>query len=185
MFTTGLVNIYNRNIFKTSLYIYIFQDEKCRLMRNLSLSMVLPQVIRRIHEQSILPHLQSAQFLQIIKKKKFKKKSFSLIYLRIQPYYALQLQQQPEEIIIENTKSFVKYDLNTYIFATSWCKTLISQTQTIISIKKHILQYVRSTKLGFTDILIRKSKFVVKTNFFTLEGMFFFTSSALSQITVQ
>ena len=29
-------------IFKTSLYIYIFQDEKCRLMRNLSLSMVRP-----------------------------------------------------------------------------------------------------------------------------------------------
>ena len=41
MFTTHLVNLYNRNIFKTSLYIYIFQDEKCRLMRNLSLSMVL------------------------------------------------------------------------------------------------------------------------------------------------
>ena len=40
MFTTYLVNLYNRNIFKTSLYIYIFQDEKCRLMRNLSLSMV-------------------------------------------------------------------------------------------------------------------------------------------------
>jgi len=40
MFTTDLVNLYNRNIFKTSLYIYIFQDEKCRLMRNLSLSMV-------------------------------------------------------------------------------------------------------------------------------------------------
>ena len=36
---TDLVNLYNRNIFKTSLYIYIFQDEKCRLMRNLSLSM--------------------------------------------------------------------------------------------------------------------------------------------------
>ena len=36
MFTTELVNLYNRNIFKTSLYIYIFQDEKCRL----SLSMV-------------------------------------------------------------------------------------------------------------------------------------------------
>ena len=36
MFTTDLVNLYN--IFKTSLYIYIFQDEKCRLMRNLSLS---------------------------------------------------------------------------------------------------------------------------------------------------
>ena len=39
MFTTDLGNLYNRNIFKTSLYIYIFQDEKCRLMRNLSLSM--------------------------------------------------------------------------------------------------------------------------------------------------
>ena len=32
MFTTDLVNLYNRNIFKTSLYIYIFQNEKCRLM---------------------------------------------------------------------------------------------------------------------------------------------------------
>ena len=40
MFTTDLVNLYNKNIFKTSLYIYIFQDEKCRLMRNLSLSMI-------------------------------------------------------------------------------------------------------------------------------------------------
>ena len=39
MFTTDLVNLYNRNIFKTTLYIYIFQDEKCRLMHNLSLSM--------------------------------------------------------------------------------------------------------------------------------------------------
>ena len=42
MFTTDLGNLYNRNIFKTSLYIYIFQDEKCRLMRNLSLSMTTP-----------------------------------------------------------------------------------------------------------------------------------------------
>ena len=40
MFTTDLVNLYNRNILKTSLYIYILQDEKCRLMHNLSLSMV-------------------------------------------------------------------------------------------------------------------------------------------------
>ena len=40
MFTTDLFNLYNRNIFKTSLYIYTFQDEKCRLMRNLSLAMV-------------------------------------------------------------------------------------------------------------------------------------------------
>jgi len=39
MFTTDLVNLYNRSIFKTFLYIYIFQDEKCRLMRNRSLSM--------------------------------------------------------------------------------------------------------------------------------------------------
>ena len=37
MFTTDLVNLYN--ISKTSLYIYIFQDEKCHLMHNLSLSM--------------------------------------------------------------------------------------------------------------------------------------------------
>jgi len=43
MFTTDLVNLYNRIIFETSLYIYIFQDEKCRLMRNLSLSMAIPQ----------------------------------------------------------------------------------------------------------------------------------------------
>ena len=45
MFTTDLVNLCNRNILKTSLYIYIFQDKKCRLMRNLSLSMVkiIPQ----------------------------------------------------------------------------------------------------------------------------------------------
>ena len=46
MFTTDLVNLYNRNIFKTSLYIYIFQDEKCRLMRNLSLSMALPPLLK-------------------------------------------------------------------------------------------------------------------------------------------
>ena len=38
MYITDLVNLYNGNIFKTSLYIYIFQDEKCRPMRNLSLS---------------------------------------------------------------------------------------------------------------------------------------------------
>ena len=44
MFTTDLVNLYDRNIFKTSLYIYIFQDEKCRLMRNLSLSMDIIEV---------------------------------------------------------------------------------------------------------------------------------------------
>ena len=41
MFTTDLVNLYNRNIFKTSLYFYIFQDEKCRFMRNLSLFMIV------------------------------------------------------------------------------------------------------------------------------------------------
>ena len=36
MFTTDLVNLYNRNIFKTSLYIYIFQDEKCRISLSLA-----------------------------------------------------------------------------------------------------------------------------------------------------
>ena len=35
MLTTDLVNLYNRNIFKISLYIYIFQDEKCRLMQSI------------------------------------------------------------------------------------------------------------------------------------------------------
>ena len=57
MFTTDLVNLYNRNIFKTSLYIFIFQDEKCRLMRNLSLSMLPARCLKRnIHLicQSIL-----------------------------------------------------------------------------------------------------------------------------------
>ena len=63
MFTTDLVNLYNRNIFKTSLYTkrteylmyilfslsVIFQDEKCRLMRNLSLSM-LPMLPYRAGE---------------------------------------------------------------------------------------------------------------------------------------
>ena len=34
-------NVHNRPSFKTSLYIYIFQDEKSRLMRNLSLSMII------------------------------------------------------------------------------------------------------------------------------------------------
>jgi len=46
MFATDLGNLYNRNIFKTSLYIYIFQDEKCRLMRNLSLSMLLAHKLK-------------------------------------------------------------------------------------------------------------------------------------------
>ena len=50
-------SVYNRNIFKTSLYTYIFQDVKCRLMHNRSLSMpysitVLKQV--SIHVQLIL-----------------------------------------------------------------------------------------------------------------------------------
>jgi len=48
MFTSDLVNLYNRNIFKTSLYIYIFQDEKCRLRRNLSLSMEVYQIWEEI-----------------------------------------------------------------------------------------------------------------------------------------
>ena len=55
MFTTDLVNLYNRNIFKTSLYIYIFQDEKCRLMRNLSLSDKTWQLVNRI--KYLLPNI--------------------------------------------------------------------------------------------------------------------------------
>ena len=35
MFTTDLVNLYNMNIFKTSLYIYIFHNEKCRLAQSI------------------------------------------------------------------------------------------------------------------------------------------------------
>jgi len=51
MFTTDQVNLYNRNIFKTSLYIYIFHDEKCRLMRNLSLSMIETNEKWRLEKQ--------------------------------------------------------------------------------------------------------------------------------------
>ena len=47
MFTTDQVNLYNRNIFKISLYIYIFQDEKCRLIHNLSLSMTITKGNRK------------------------------------------------------------------------------------------------------------------------------------------
>ena len=54
MFTTDLVNLYNRNIFKTSLYIYIFQDEKCRLMRNLSLSMHITDRVISTRTQFVL-----------------------------------------------------------------------------------------------------------------------------------
>ena len=50
MFTTDLVNLYNKNIFKISLYIYICQDEKCRLMRNLSLSMDVTHVSTSIFQ---------------------------------------------------------------------------------------------------------------------------------------
>jgi len=46
-----MFTIYNRNIFKTSLYIYIFQDEKCRLLRNLSLSMGRPLWVHRHSSQ--------------------------------------------------------------------------------------------------------------------------------------
>ena len=59
MFTTDLVNLYNSNIFKTSLYIYIFQDEKCRLMRNLSLSMVLTFILEIIECRRIQTSIES------------------------------------------------------------------------------------------------------------------------------
>jgi len=53
MFTTDLVNLYNRNIFKTSLFIYIFQDEKCCLMRNLSLSMDFSRGCHELPRQNL------------------------------------------------------------------------------------------------------------------------------------
>ena len=64
MFTTDLVNIYvylyNRNIFKISLYIYIFQDEKCRLMSNLSLFMV--EDLRYVKLRILLDRMVSVQY---------------------------------------------------------------------------------------------------------------------------
>ena len=62
MFTTNLVNLYNRNIFKTSLYIYIFQDEKCRLMRNLSLSIIVSDLIHTKEYNSILSGLIEIEY---------------------------------------------------------------------------------------------------------------------------
>ena len=66
MLTTDLVNLCNRNIFKTSLYNYIFQDEKCRLMRNLSLSMV--------------PTLQKRFFLHFYNFEFYLKVSYCMLY---------------------------------------------------------------------------------------------------------
>ena len=65
MFTTDLVNLYNKNIFKTSLYIYIFQDGKCRLMRNLSLSMGSAKLKFKANWSFGVPKLSSDRYTQI------------------------------------------------------------------------------------------------------------------------
>ena len=59
------------NIFKTSLYIYIFQDEKCRLMRNLSLTMVKPihtsfRLSFKFQLLSVIPVYRKSKFNLII-----------------------------------------------------------------------------------------------------------------------
>ena len=54
---------------------------------------------------------------------------------------------------------------NSYFFATWWCRPSIFQTKTILSNTIDSLKYLRSTTLGGTDIGIRKSEFVAKTQF--------------------
>ena len=51
------------------------------------------------------------------------------------------------------------------IFESLGCKTLIFQTQIILSISINSLKYLRSTTLGYKDIVIRKSEFVAKIQF--------------------
>ena len=70
MFTTDLVNLYNRNIFKTSLYIYIFQDEKCRLIRNLSLSMEITCTVHLMN--FLLASRQAENMFPLYRKKSAK-----------------------------------------------------------------------------------------------------------------
>ena len=54
------------------------------------------------------------------------------------------------------------------IFATWWCKPLIFQILIILSLSINSLKYLRSTKLGYKDIEIRKSEFVAKTQLLSL-----------------
>jgi len=51
------------------------------------------------------------------------------------------------------------------IFATCWCKLLKFQTLIILSNIIYSLEYLRSTTLGCKDKGIRKSEFVVQTQF--------------------
>ena len=57
---------------------------------------------------------------------------------------------------------------NTHMFSTWWCKPLIFQTQIFSSNRIQSLKYLRSTVLGYTDIRIRKSEFVAKTQFLSI-----------------
>ena len=58
----------------------------------------------------------------------------------------------------------IKY-LNLNIFRTRCCKPLIFQTLIIWSNRIHSLKYLRSATFCSKDIVIRKSKFVAKTQF--------------------
>ena len=61
----------------------------------------------------------------------------------------------------------IKY-LNPNIFRTRCCKPLIFQNLIIWFNRIHSLKYLRSTKFGSKDIVIRKSEFVTKTQFLSL-----------------
>ena len=58
----------------------------------------------------------------------------------------------------------IKY-LNLNILRTRCCKPLILQIQIIWSNRIHSLKYLRPATFGSKDIVIRKSEFVVKTEF--------------------
>ena len=64
----------------------------------------------------------------------------------------------------------IKY-LNLNIFRTRGCKPLIFQAQIIWSKKIHSLKYLRSATFGSKDIVIRKSKFVAKTQFLSIHKL--------------
>ena len=56
-------------------------------------------------------------------------------------------------------------------FRTRCCKPSFFQTQIIWSNRIHSLKYLRSATFGSKDIVIRKSEFVVKTQFLCLKEL--------------
>ena len=61
---------------------------------------------------------------------------------------------------------------NPYIFATSWCKTLIFKSLIIGSNIIHSLKYLRSVTLWCKDIGIKKYEIVTKTQFLYITNIF-------------